>query len=493
MAITFNNIPSSLRIPFVFAEFDNSQATQGPALLSYKEFLVGQRLSTGTWTANTVNRCTSVDQAITGGGRGSLIHRMALARFSNNTETELWIGVLDDNASGVAATGTILVAGPATATGTIALYLGGERVTVGVTSGDAATAIATAINAAINATLDLPVTSTVNTATVTVTFRHKGLAGNSYDIRHSFLSGEALPAGVTLTITAMGGVVAGTLNPVLTTLVSAISDLWLNVWSHPYTDSTSLTAIETDLSSRFGPQRAIDGVAITSTIGNFGAITALGGGRNSQHSSIVVQPGASPLTPPWEFAAAVAAVVSKHGAVDPARPFQTLAVNRIVQTPETDRWDASERNLFLFDGISTSVAVAGGAIQLDRMITTYQTSPSGADDTSYLDVNTPLTLMYYRYSWRVRMQTKFPRHKLADDGTKFGPGQDVMTPQLGKAEAINWFDDMVELGLAENAAQFARDLVVERDVTNRNRLNWLMQPDLINQLIGQATKFQFRI
>ncbi len=493
MSITFNSIPSNLRVPFVVAEFDSSKAQQGPALLAYKAVIVGQKLAAGSATANTLTRVTSVNQVISLAGRGSMLHRQALAWFAANKSTEVWIGVLADDAGGVAATGTIVVSGPATAAGTIVLYLGGERIAVGVNSGDTADTIASAINTAVNAALDLPVTSTVNTSTVTLTFRHKGIVGNTYDVRHSFRDGEALPAGVGLTITAMGAVVAGTVNPTLTSLIAAMADLWFHVWTHPYTDATSLTAIETDLASRFGPMRMMDGIAITSMSGNFAAHTSLGNGRNSPHSVIVAQPGASTLTPPMEFASEVAAVVAIAAAADPARPFQTLALTRALAPAETDQWSLDERNLFLFDGIATTKRAAGGVVQLERIITTYQVGPAGADDTAYLDATTPLTLLYLRYSFRARMMNRYPRHKLANDGTKFGAGQSVMTPKLGKAEACMWFREMEEFGLVEGFDQFKRDLVVERPASNPNRLDFLLPPDLINQLMITAAKIEFRL
>jgi phage tail sheath gpL-like len=493
MPISFTSISQTLREPFVAVEFDATRAQQGPALLAYKAVIIGQKLAAGTGVADTLVKITSVDQAITLGGRGSMLHRQALAWFASNRSTEVWLGILADNAGGVAATGTIVVAGPATATGTIVLYLGGERVTVAVTSGDIANTIAANINTAINAALDLPVTSTVAVATVTIAFRHKGLVGNSYDVRHSFLAGEALPAGVTLTITAVGGVVAGTLNPVLTTLIAAMADLWFQIWTHPYTDPTSLTAIEAELVSRFGPMRSQDGVAISSASGSFGTLTTLGAGRNSPHSSIVAQASAAPLTPPMEFAAETAALVAFYGAADPARPFQTLAYTRAIAPAEDNVFSVDERNLLLFDGISTTKRVAGGAVQIGRMITTYQLSPAGADDTAYLDVTTMLTLLYLRYSFRVRMQLRYPRHKLANDGTRFGSGQAIITPKGGKGEALAWFRDMEELGLVEGFDQFKRDLICERNASNPNRLDFLLPPDLINQLIVVGAQIQFRL
>lgn len=490
MTISFNSVPTNLRIPFVAAEFDSSQASQGPALLNYRALLIGQKTSGGSATANTISKVTSVEDVIALAGRGSLLHRMAVAWFASNRQTEVWIGVLADDGAGVQAAGTITVTGPATESGTIALYVGGERVTVGVTSGDAQNTIAAAIEAALDANTDLPITSAVTTNVVTSTFRHKGLSGNALDIRHSYRDGEGLPAGVSLAIVQPTG---GTTSPVLTTLIAAIGDVWFHVIAHPYTDSTSLAAVEAELADRFGPMRMVDAVAITSAEGSHGTLTTLGDARNSKHSVIVAQDGPTPVTPAYEFAAETAALVARYGATDPARPFQTLEYTHALPPAEADRWSNQERNLLLYDGIATSRVGPGEVVQVDRLITTYQENSAGADDVAYLDLNTPLTLMYLRYSWRTRWMSRFPRHKLADDGTRFGAGQAVVTPKLAKAEALGWFRDMEELGLVEGFDQFKADLVMERNVTDRNRIDAMLSPDLINQLIVSATKFAFRL
>lgn len=490
MTISFNEIPNSLRVPFVAAEFNSSAAAQGPAVMAYRALLIGQRRSTGTATANTLHRVTNADQVRTLAGQGSILHRQAIAWFKKNKQTELWIGVVDDDAAGVAATGSITITASSAKAGTIALWLGGNRITVGVAANATANTIATAMAAAINAAADLPVTASAATNVVTLTHRHKGLTGNSFDVRHSYRDDEALPSGVTMVIVGMAG---GTTAPALDNLIAAMGDTWFHIWSHPYTDATSLAAIEAELSSRFGAMRMIDGLAITSASGTLSALTTLGGGRNSQHSVIVAQAGEKPLTPPGEFAAEVAAVVAIAAAADPARPFQTLALSHAKPPKDVDQFTAEERNQLLFDGIATTRVGAGDVVQLDRLITTYQTNAAGAEDTAYLDATTLLTLMYMRFSWRVRIATRYPRHKLANDGGRIPAGQAVITPKVGKAEAIGWFRDLEDLGLVENAEQFKADLVCVRNASDPNRLDWLLPPDLINQLIGAAASLQFRL
>lgn len=490
MGIAFGAVPSALRVPFVAAEFDSSRAQQGPALLAYRSLVLGQKRSTGTAAANSLHRVTTPDQVAVLAGRGSMLHRMAIAYFRNNRSTETWIGVLDDNPAGVAASGTITVTGPATAAGTIALYVGGELVQVAVASGASADTIATAIAAAVNAAADLPVTAAAVAGVVTITHRHKGEVGNTLDLRASYQDGEKLPAGVGLAFVAMAN---GATNPTLSTLIAALGDSWFHVWANPYTDATSLGAIETELASRFGPMRMIDGVAIASAGGTHSALGTLGDTRNSPHSCIVSQPGKNPVTPPSEFAAAVAAVVAYHSAIDPARPLQTLQVQGVRAPAEADRFTLSERNLLLYDGIGTSKVAGGGVVQLERIVTTSQTNAAGGADTSYLDATTMLTLMYLRFSFRARLLGRYPRHKLAADGTRFGAGQAVITPKIGAAEALGWFREMEELGLVEGFDQFKADLVVARSASDPNRLEFLLPPDLINGFIVGAASIQFRL
>ncbi len=493
MTIAFNDISSTSRVPRVAVEFDSSQAAQGPALLDYTAVMLAQKLAAGTGVADSLNPITSVDDAITLCGRGSIGHRMAIGWFASNNSTELILGILDDNAGGDASTGTIKIDSAATADGVVYLWLGGVLVTASVDSGDIVADIATAVAAAVNANLDLPVTALAVTDTVTFTFRHKGLVGNEYDIRVNYLKSQKLPAGVAVTIVAMGAVVPGTLNPVLTGIIAAMGDTWFQVWAHPYPDAVSLPAIEAELLSRFGPTRSVDGVAITSASGTQGTLTSLGNGRNSKHSVIQAQPGDNVLTPPMEFAAESAGIAAFYFAIDPAQPLQTLPFVNALPPVDVDLFTPLERDILLHDGIATSKATAGGVVRQERMITTYQTNAAGVEDAAYLDATTLFTLLYLRYSFRVKLLDKYPRHKLANDDVLPEAGQKVMTPLLGKGEALGWFDDMLGLLLVEDKPQFKADLVVERNASDPNRLDFFLPPNLVNQLRVEAVQIAFRL
>jgi phage tail sheath gpL-like len=82
--VSFSSVPANLRVPFVAVEFDNSRAQQGPALLPYRVLLIGQKTAAGAAAANSLHRVTNPDQLVALAGRGSMLHRMALAYFAGS-------------------------------------------------------------------------------------------------------------------------------------------------------------------------------------------------------------------------------------------------------------------------------------------------------------------------------------------------------------------------------------------------------------------------
>jgi phage tail sheath gpL-like len=487
MPISFETIPTNLRTPGAYTEISNIGAVRGPALKTYRALLIGQRLSTGSIAAGVPKQLSSAAQARTFFGRASVLERMAIKWFANNPATEVWAIALDDNGAGVQATGTITITGTATASGTLNIYIAGQRVQVAVVSGDVQNTIATSINTAIGLALDLPVTTGVSTNVVTLTARHKGELGN-VDLRVNYDATEATPAGVTVTLSGTV-LTAGATNPVITTAVTAMADVQYDVIAHPYIDTSNLALMKTELDARWGPLEMIEGHAVTAMIGTFSALTAFGAARNDAHLTIVGVK-LSP-TPTYEQAAAFAGIVAYYGQIDPARPWNGLTVSGVLAPAVLDRFTQSERNLLLFDGIATQRTASDGTVQVDRIITTYQTNSAGADDISYLDANTVLTLAYLRYSLRTRFLTAYPRHKLASDGNRFAPGQAILTPKGAKGEVVGLFRQWEELGLVEDAAQFKRDLIAEVNASDPTRLDLRISPNIVNGLHIMATQIAF--
>lgn len=487
MTIGFNSIPKSLRTPGSYTEFDNSNAVRGLAQMPYRALLIGQKLAAGTVATNVPTPVTNAAQVAALAGAGSQLDAMARKWFANNDTTETWLVALDDDAAAVAATSTITVTGTATAAGTLSLYIGGQLVRVAVALNDVASAIATKAAAAINAATGLTVTAAAAGAVVTLTAKNKGIVGNDCDVRINYrATEEALPAGITVAIVPFAN---GTANPVLTSTLAALGDTQYHVILMPYTDAASLTALETELADRWGPLRQIEGMVFVAAAGTHATINTLG---NSRNSPFVCLAGA-PKFPnqPMEVAAAVAANVAFYAAIDPARPFTTLVLKGILAPAKKDELTRAERNLHLFDGVSTLMVDAGGNVVIERLITTYQVNAFGGEDPSYLNINIPLTLGYLRYDWRSYITRKYPRHKVGDDGNKFGAGQPILTPLGLKAEAVARFQVWQDAALVENLEQFRDDTFAERNSADPDRLDILMVPDLVNQLMVIANKVMF--
>lgn len=474
------------RVPFVFVEFDDTRAVQGPSILAYQTLIIGQRLSTGTKLEKNVDLVTSADQARGFYGPGSQLHRMAEFYFKNNKVTKTFFASLDDLGGGVVATGSITFTGTATKAGSIFIYVGGRRFVVAVAVGDTATVIAAAVDTVVDAEEKVAVTGIPTVGALDFTAKHKGEAGNDIDIRINYNDGEILPEGVTAVIVAMS---SGAGNPLLQDIIDILGEEQYNIIISPYNDATNLTAIETELVDRFGPVRQNDGVYFTSKRGTVGTLVTFGTGRNSPHVSIMHSEKILNLTE--EFASAVGGQIALEGQADPARPFQTLALLGITAPGITERFTITENDQLLNSGIATFQVDRGSVVRIQRAITMFQTNAASAVSTSFLDVNTLLTLMFLRFDFRTQILTKFPRAKLADDGVLVPVGQSIMTPKIGRAEAVAIFRGWEALGLVENIDQFKNDLVVVRDVSDPNRLNFLIPPDLINQFRVGAATIQF--
>lgn len=491
MTISFNNIPASLRVPIVAVEFDNSRALQGTPQLMHKILVIGQRLAAGTIAEGVLTRATSAALVEEATGRGSMLSAMFTALKAANRYTDTWFIALDEAVVGVAAAGSIKFGGAVTAAGTLCFYIAGTPVKIAVAAAQAANASATALAAAINADTTLPVTAAVDgvdDTKVNITCRWKGETGNAIDLRLNYYDGEALPKGMTAVLVAMTG---GTTNPDIDTAIAAMGDEKWDAIVMPYTDAANLTALEAELLTRWTDLRIKAGVAFAAYRGDHSASATFGDGRNS-HLVTCMATGIVP-DPPYIWAAVNAAVADAALSIDPARPLQTLVLIGLKPPAVGDRWTLEERNLLLFDGIATYTVDSGGLVRIERQVTMYQENASGVADESYLDVTTPFTLIYLAQSLAIRFTSKYPRHKLADDGTNFAPGQAIVTPKILTAELLALAREWELAGLVENIDQFKQDLIVERDPDVRTRVNALVPPDIVNGFMQFAALLQFRL
>jgi len=235
-----------------------------------------------------------------------------------------------------------------------------------------------------------------------------------------------------------------------------------------------------ELDARFGPLDQEWGVSFTAVNDSTANLIVYGNARNSQ---LQVYPEFDPGHASELYASLAALVAKGVTEADPARPWQTLGLTGIAGAlPGVgQRRSRSERESLLNNGIATTKVADDGTVQIERTITSYQTNPGGAPDVSYLDLMTPVTACVFRDAVNDRFRLRYPRHKLAGDGNAFGANQPVMTPDLARNEIISVFSDFVDRAQMEDLEGFKNSLIVARSDTDKNRLEYSCNPNVVNQ------------
>jgi phage tail sheath gpL-like len=158
------------------------------------------------------------------------------------------------------------------------------------------------------------------------------------------------------------------------------------------------------------------------------------------------------------------------------------------------RFNKTQLNAIAGVGLAVQGVVAGGAApSIAREQTTYQKNTLGQADNAYELMTTLATLAELFRRMRQSITNKYPRSKLADSGTRFGPGQAIVTPNIIRAELVAEYRQCEYDGLVENGDAFKAALIVERDDVDPNRVNVLYPPDVINQMRMFAVLAQFRL
>jgi phage tail sheath gpL-like len=428
---------------------------------------------------------------------------MFQAYFNNNVANEVWGLPVAAPAGATAATGDIVVTAAPTVSGTIHLYIAGTPVPVQVSHTDTVSDIATAIADAVNTQTPnapaLPVTATAATGTVTITAAFGGINGNDITVLTNYYGSagaEYTPAGLVMTLPTNNVLAGGTGVPDFSNAIANIQKKDFEYVALPYTDPNAVQdwmyEYEFMEGGRWSWSRQQFGHVFIAARGLYSDLITLGGQWNSGVLSFMGFEKSTPSSM-MECCAAYAAKAQRALINDPARPLQTLQFQRILPALLQDRFDFQELNGLAWAGIAIQEVAANGIPMILRETTTYQKNSYGSPDDAYELVTTLATLARLLRNQKQAITTVFARCKLADDGTRFGPGQAIATPSMIKAELINEYQYDQWNGLVENTQAFADNLIVERDDMDPNRVNVLYPPDLINQLRIFAVLAQFRL
>jgi phage tail sheath gpL-like len=498
MPISFSDIPANWKVPLYWVEIDPSMA--GLPTLGLPALLVGvSTMGTGGAAMDVPIIVGSQAQADAQFGMGSQLSRMFKSFFRNNFANQVYGLPVAPGTGAAAATASIVITTPPTEPGTISLYIGGEPVQCNVSPTDTAQMIAANLAEDINDIIDIAVIAdgTTTPGTVKVTCNWAGISGNDITLALNYygtVGGEITPLGLVMTMPPM--LTGGSGLPSFTNAVANLGEQNFEYVALPLTDAVTLSTWETEYSfedtGRWGWQRQLYGLLFAAHRDTYSNLITFGMTRNSGVTSIMAVEMAS-LTPTFEWAAAYCAKAQRSLSNDPARPLQTLSLNGVKLAPLHQRFNIPEINTLAESGLATQKAGSDNQPMISRESTTYQLNLYGNPDTAYELVTTLATLAKLIRNQKQAITSKFPRSKLANDGTRFGPGQAIVTPSIIKGELIAEYESDMYNGLVEDVSDFEQNLVVERDPNDPNRVNVLYPPDLINQLRVFAVLAQFRL
>lgn len=457
--ISFDTIPSSIRKPGRYFEYNNKLAVRSLPTNLQRVLVVAQMRATGTAAANAVVQVFDSESAATLFGRGSQAHRMVKAALKANRYAQLFVLPVADAGAGVAASGTVTVTGAATGAGSIALNVAGVDLVVPVTTGDAAATVAANILAALNLLVDLPTSQAVVGGVVTLTQLNKGTVGNAHK-----LSASSSAAGIAVAVATFSG---GLTDPTLATSLAAAFAGGHEILVVPYNTGTPMADLKTHLASVSAPTEMRPAVGVYGSAGSLSAATTQAGTLNSERlCSVFLKNG---ITPAEEMAAAFSTVLAFEE--DPARPLNTLALTGVTVPAIADRLSRTEQETCLANGVTPLEWGPGDVVQIVRAISTYTLNAASIADPSWLDMTTIRTMDYTMKAMRTRVGLRFPRDKLS-----------AKTPARVRSELLDVALKLEELDILENVDKWKDDLVVERDSQDVNRLNAKIPVDVVNGL-----------
>jgi phage tail sheath gpL-like len=482
MTIAFQNIPGNIRVPFFYGEVSAGlQGFQQQSIL----LLIGLANPTGGPNPGTAKLDQPVqvfaNEDFLFGVDSPLAAMVKMARTNAPFQAIAGMAVTPA-ASPTKATGTFTITGTAARAASANVYVNGVEERFTIAGGDTPTNIATKLAAAINADPYCPVTAAAAVGVVTCTANVGGTWGNQITLAVGILSDDDPLAASMIVASPMTG---GAGDPALTTGLANLGDVAYDYIGSMFSDSGNVTALEnflSDIVGRWGPYSQVYGHAFWGKDESFGALATEGQLHNSPHCTFVGS--FNYITPPYLNVAVTAAIAAFHLTTFPegSAPLQTLPKIG-VKGPVlvSDRSTVAERQSLYFDGVSMDrFDDFTGECQFDRTLTTYQHNQWGSPDATFLDINTPLQVMYALRRLRADLTQNLGRVALADSNPY--NVSNIVTVQDIINQAIHTYTRLVKDGCMENADLFAANVQGERDANDATRVNLSLPLDTVNQL-----------
>lgn len=353
----------------------------GVLFLPQRIAVVGQGATAATYSTTKAQYTSAfaVGQAF---GFGSPLHLAAKQLMPTNGDGVGTVPVtfypLDDDVSGVAATGTITPSGAATGAASFRVKVNNtvsEQFVV--SAGDSVATITAAITSAMSAVLDLPVTVVDGVTTVNVTSKWKGASAN--DIYVEVVATSEDNSGISFAIAQPSG---GLVNPSVSGALAQIGNVWETLVLNclDIADTTSLDLYQTEGEGRWGALVRKPLVVFTgNTAVTVSNATVVSDARKTDRvNAQLVAPGSKDL--PLVVAARQLSRIAVIANNNPPRDYGSVEATGLVAGADGDQWTFADRDSAIKKGSST-VEVKDGVVNLSDTVTFYH--PDGDPIPAY--------------------------------------------------------------------------------------------------------------
>ena len=275
----------------------SARLTQG--LDPQKMLVIGQKLSSGGAIAGQITKNVKEADLNDLFGRGSIVSEQLLRVFDTFRRSgsirlpQVDVVALDDNASAVGATATIVIdesasggTDEASRAGSVNVIIGSEfnySIKFDIRQGATISGLGALLATEINKNLDLPFTATESSNTVTLTAKNGGTVPNLTNLKITGLlrSGNEYVLG-NVAFSIATNFTNGAGDPTLPDLSTLVGDDRYQTITHPVQYGTAFS-VTNFLDSRFNVEDDIqDGVVITKKNDTLANLTTVGDGLNSQ-------------------------------------------------------------------------------------------------------------------------------------------------------------------------------------------------------------------
>ena len=428
-------------------------------------------------------------------GFGFPAHLAARQTLRKSGIVPVFVFPISEAGAAVAGDGSILTvaAAGATSSGTISIYVGGQRIPVTIAKDTTADDIQIAIAAAINAGINLPVTALVDgveTAQTNITSKYLGLIANDISLAINLTEAEkdATPDGVSFTITALS---SGAGTSVITTALGNMGDDWYTYIVNTFgSESVTMAAFATHneddrwdtLVNKF--YRAFYG-----SVDDLATITAITDALTVDRTNgAITSPGGYML--PLELAALAVGAMASRNQNNPPLPYTGLVLDGLVPAVSSSQWSYTERNAAIEAGCSTTI-VEDGVIKIEDVVMHYH--KAGEEPPAYGWAVNIAKLAEWAYNVDLVFTGDNWRGKILVDNTDIVSNPDARRPLDAVAEIFKLADASSYAAIITKPGTTKENTAASIDVANPNRLNitTLIVLSGATRIISLTTNFGF--